>query len=71
METYEKLWNDATAAFKRGTAQIDPHLPGKKSDRRRGVTLILRPSPAVCNKANDYLNRLAEVMRYLEVKVSF
>ncbi|HEY5298293.1 MAG TPA: hypothetical protein VIK59_10240 [Verrucomicrobiae bacterium] len=61
LEIYEKLWMDATCAFKRGEPQIDPHLSDKKNDLRRGVTVILRPSLPVRNKIKEFSTRLAAI----------
>lgn len=58
---YETLWNDAIAAFERGQPQIDPHLSDKTNDLRRGVTLIFRPSPAVCDAVAAFVDRLTAV----------
>ncbi len=61
MEIYEKLWNDAVSAFERGESKLDPHLPNKGGDVRRGVTLIFRPSADVRNAVRDFARRLAEI----------
>lgn len=58
---YETLWNNAIAAFERGQPQIDPHLSDKTDDLRRGVTLIFRPSPAVCDAAAAFVDHLAAI----------
>lgn len=60
LEIYEKLWNDAVSAFERGEQKIDPHLPHKSTDRRRGVTLIFRPSAAVQDPVAGFGGKLAE-----------
>jgi len=57
---YQRLWNEAVVAFERGEHKIDPHLTDKANDRRRGVTLICRPSPAVRDAVAGYINRLAQ-----------
>jgi 2'-5' RNA ligase len=58
---YDKLWNEAAAAFARGEPQIDPLLSQRTTDLRRCVTLVLRLSPAVQTKVREYLERLAAV----------
>jgi 2'-5' RNA ligase len=58
---YQRLWSEAIAAFERGEHKVDPHLSDKENDRRRGVTLICRPSPSVRDAVAGYINRLAEV----------
>jgi 2'-5' RNA ligase len=57
---YQRLWSEAAAAFERGEHKIDPHLSDKANDRRRGVTLICRPSPSVREAVADYISRLAK-----------
>jgi 2'-5' RNA ligase len=59
MQIYEQLWREAVAAFERGEPLLDPHLPGKTNDWRRGVTLALRPSAAVLARAKAFSDRLA------------
>lgn len=57
---YQRLWSEAVVAFERGEHKIDPHLSDKPNDRRRGVTLICRPSPPVRDAVANYISRLAE-----------
>lgn len=61
MEIYEKLWNEAVAAFERGEVRIDPRLSDKAKDLRRGVTLVLRPSAAVREAVASFIGRLREI----------
>jgi len=61
MELYEKLWQDAVTALMRGEPQLDAHLLNRAGDMRRGVTIVLRPSPAVCGRVKAYIDRLAAV----------
>lgn len=61
MEIYEKMWQEALAAFQRGEVQVDPHLLDKSADSRRGVTLVLRPSEAVQGRVAEYLEELKAV----------
>jgi 2'-5' RNA ligase len=56
---YQRLWNEAVAAFERGGHKVDPHLSDKANDRRRGVTLICRPSASVRDAVAEYISRLA------------
>ena len=58
MQIYEQLWREATAAFARSEPQLDPHLPDKIHDRRRGVSLALRPSAAVLDRVRAFSDRL-------------
>lgn len=57
-EIYEKLWMQATAALDRGQPELDPRLFDKAGDLRRAVTLVLRPSPAVCGGVRKFLDLL-------------
>jgi len=61
LEIYEKLWNDAVSAFESGEPKLDPHLPDKSKDVRRGVTLIFRPGANVRNVVAGFTAKLAEL----------
>ena len=61
MELYEKLWQDAVTALMRGEPQLDAHLLNRAGDMRRGVTIVLRPSPTVRDRVKAYIDRLAAV----------
>ncbi len=61
LEIYEKLWREATTAFARDEPQLDPQLNDKSKDPRRGVTLLIRPSPAVQKQIRSLLDALASV----------
>jgi 2'-5' RNA ligase len=61
VEIYEKLWDEAVAAFERGEVKIDPRLSDKAKDLRRGVTLVLRPSAAVREAVASFIGRLREI----------
>jgi 2'-5' RNA ligase len=58
---YDRLWRGAVKRFKQGDPQIDPHLKNLKLDGRRGVTLALRPEPAVQTAVKRFLRQLAAV----------
>jgi 2'-5' RNA ligase len=58
-QIYDQLWSEALPAFQRGEPRIDPHLPDKRNDRRRGVSLAFRPSPSVQVRARSFLDQLA------------
>lgn len=60
-QIYERLWQAAALAFEAGRPGIDPHLPDKANDPRRGVTLLLRPNQTVQSSINAFLGELAEV----------
>jgi 2'-5' RNA ligase len=61
LDIYEELWVKAVSAFERGELKIDPHLPDKTADHRRGVTLIFRPSPNVKDAVSNLMRRLAAI----------
>ena len=58
-EIYEQLWREAQPAFARGEPRLDSHLLDKAGDRRRGVSLAFRLSPAVRSQIKLFLDRLA------------
>lgn len=60
-DIYERLWREASDAFERGAPRLDPFLKNRTADRRRGLTLIATPSPAVCSRIEDFLCKLAAV----------
>lgn len=59
-QIYEQLWQKAASAFESGRPGIDPHLPDKVSDPRRGVTLLLRPNRTAQRSIKAFLGELAE-----------
>lgn len=58
---YDRLWQEAVAAFAAGGPVIDPHLPDKTRDLRRGLTLLCRPDREVQRAIGTLLAALAEV----------
>lgn len=59
MQIYEQLWNEALPAFERGEPRMDPHLPDKTQDRRRGVSLAFWLPPSVQARVKLFLDLLA------------
>jgi 2'-5' RNA ligase len=59
-QIYERLWQKAALAFEAGRPGIDPQLPDKTNDSRRGLTLLLRPNRAVQRSINAFLGKLAD-----------
>jgi 2'-5' RNA ligase len=59
-QIYERLWEKAALAFVAGCPGLDPHLPAKTNDPRRGLTLRLRPDQGVQRSINAFLGKLAE-----------
>ena len=59
MVIYETLWANALAAFQRGEPELDPHLPDKRQDLRRGISLALRLNPDVQSRIQAWLAEIA------------
>jgi 2'-5' RNA ligase len=55
---YDRLWASAVGKIRSGKVDLDPILASGTPDRRRGLTLIVRPSPDVRKKITAFLNRL-------------
>ena len=60
-QIYERLWQEAAPVFETGKPAINPNLPDKVNDLRRGVTLLLRPDPTVQRSIHAFLGKLSEV----------
>ncbi len=58
---YEQLWAEALAAFARGHIQLDSHLSDKTADLRRGISIALRPTPAVLAQIKPFTDQLAAI----------
>ncbi len=58
-QIYDRLWRAALCRFGRGEPQTDPYLADRAGDGRRGVTLALRPEPAVQMAVNRFVRQLA------------
>src|SRR3712207_3927328 len=58
---YAQLWQAALASFRQGHVAIDRCLNDKQNDRRRGFTLIIRPTPVVTRQFARFLADLAAV----------
>ena len=57
-EHYDNLWAGAQAAFAAVAPGLDPHLLDRAGDRRRGATLLIRPSAAVAERVAAALDQL-------------
>jgi 2'-5' RNA ligase len=57
---YDRMWAEATARFASGDVQIDDHLRERDADRRRGLTLIVRPSPETLARVVELIAELRE-----------
>lgn len=60
-QIYERLWSAAAHAFESGRPGMDPHLPDKSGDQRRGITLLFRPGPAIQRSLKTFMGELAGV----------
>jgi 2'-5' RNA ligase len=60
-QTYDRLWREAILRFVHGEPLTDPNLINRAGDGRRGVSLALRPEPAVQEAINRFLRQLAKV----------
>ena len=57
-QVYDRLWSQAVPALETGRPGIDPHLPDKANDPRRGISLLLRLQPAVRDVLEAFVGRL-------------
>jgi len=60
-DSYDQMWQSAQAALTAGTPSLDPHLLDKASDRRRGATLLIRPSAAVATAVARVIAELQDL----------
>jgi 2'-5' RNA ligase len=56
---YDEIWEKAEAAFAANAVSLDGHLLDKAQDRRRGATLLIRPSAAVAGSIAEVLAEIA------------
>ena len=61
-ERYDQLWAQSSKRIRSGTIEIDPVLAQGQPDRRRGMTLLFRPSPRV----REQIAKCLEEVRQLE-----
>ncbi len=57
-QVYERMWTDALSRFSQGQVELDPHLLNPEQDFRRGISLIVRPDPAVMASLTGLINEL-------------
>jgi len=55
---YNQLWSRALGRIRAGKIESDPVLQARAPDRRRGLTVIARPSPAVRQAVAVFLGEL-------------
>ncbi len=58
---YGSLWEDARNYFAHGQVETDAHLADRAGDRRRGLTVLARPSPPVIAQFSTLVRQLAEI----------
>ena len=59
---YDWLWADALAMFATGKVRTDPHLLDRAADDRRGLSLIIRPTPDMIARLTGLIDRLREIV---------
>lgn len=55
---YEQMWSGAIPRIRAGTIEVDSVLAAGEPDRRRGLTVVARPSPAVRSRVVAFLSEL-------------
>ncbi len=60
-DQYDQMWQAAAPVLAAGAPSLDPHLPDKASDGRRGATLLLRPAAAVAAAVTQTLAELRQL----------
>ncbi len=60
-QLYDSLWEDARNYLARGQVEIHPHLADRAEDRRRGLTVLARPSPPVEAQFSAFIQQLSEI----------
>lgn len=60
-DRYGQLWSNAIGRIRSGNIEIDPVLARKEVDRRRGMTLLFRPSPQVRQRVGEFLEELRKL----------
>jgi len=59
-QVYDRLWAEAQTWFAAGRARLDPHLPDRTGDDRRGLSLIIRPDAPTAARVMAALDRLRQ-----------
>jgi 2'-5' RNA ligase len=60
-ERYDRLWSSAVGRIRAGDVEADPVLAAAAPDRRRGLTVVARPSPSVRRRVAAFLDELREI----------
>lgn len=59
---YDRLWAEARPSFLAGEAITDPHLPDRAHDTRRGITLLIRPTPDVIARITTLIDQISAIV---------
>jgi 2'-5' RNA ligase len=57
-ERYHRIWAASSGRIRTGDIESDPVLAAREADRRRGLTVIARPSVAVRQRVGTFLAEL-------------
>lgn len=57
---YERMWHESAAKLRKGQDEVD-RLIDDPSDSRRGLSLIIRPQPAVLESMASFIDRAKEI----------
>ncbi len=58
---YSQLWDGAIESVRHGEISIDPVLARREVDRRRGFTVLARPSSRLQQNVNTFLDQLRDI----------
>ena len=61
IDQYDQMWLTAQPALETNTPSLDSHLLDKAGDRRRGATLLIRPSAPVAEAIAQTLAKLQDI----------
>jgi 2'-5' RNA ligase len=59
---YDRLWAEARDLFAAGRVRTDPHLSNRAADARRGISLIIRPSPDMIARMGAVIDELRAIV---------
>jgi 2'-5' RNA ligase len=60
-DRYDLLWSNSIQQIRSGLVEIDQTLAHDRADRRRGMTLLFRPSEQIQERVKQLLNDLREI----------
>jgi 2'-5' RNA ligase len=61
VECYDRMWNEALQQFSSGTVHVDQQLLDKQNDRRKGLTVIIRPDQYLLESFSPFLEKLQQI----------